>query len=219
MALARLRFLACLLAISLLPGPCSAFDTPLSDTAVREAYFLGQRHDDSVAAFFERYARHLPPPSSGPYISTVSFLTPFALMVEHSSQQSNYSAQQAQLDHRSEQEAVSIRFEILLTDNYGPFLSAPTGTRSNSPTGIRLRSSDFWRHIKFHFFDGQEEITTDSIYGEPQYRCTEDGCNLIGANVEAVFPAEAFTQPEAIIEITPPEGDPLTVDFELGSFR
>ena len=46
MAPTRLRLLSSLLAGALLvPSSSTAFDSPLSDTAVREAYFLGQRHD------------------------------------------------------------------------------------------------------------------------------------------------------------------------------
>jgi hypothetical protein len=49
MALTRLRFLSCALTFALVfPFPAAAFDTPLSDTAVREAYFLGQRRDDTL---------------------------------------------------------------------------------------------------------------------------------------------------------------------------
>lgn len=216
----RLRFLSCLLAVSLVcPFPSAAFDTPLSDTAVREAYFIGQRHDESVALFFDKYAKHLSQPPSGPYISTVSFLTPFALLVEHSSRQSNYSAQKAQLDHHSDLETVSIRIEVLLTNSYGPFLSKRTGPRSGSPVGIQLRPSNFWREIKFQFFDGKEEIVTESIHGQPQYQCTEDGCLLTGANIEADFPAEAFTSSDATILITPPDEEPVAVDFDLSAFR
>jgi len=50
--------------------PASALDTPLSDEAVREAYFLGQRHD---ASFLTSYIKFLPMPKTGPHISSVTF--------------------------------------------------------------------------------------------------------------------------------------------------
>jgi len=62
--------------------PASAFDVPLSDEAVREAYFLGQRHD---ASFLSNYIKFLPPPRTGPHISSVTFLTPFAQFTQFSS--------------------------------------------------------------------------------------------------------------------------------------
>ncbi len=38
-----------LIAATLLTPSSFAFDTPLSDQAVREAYFLGQRHDEPTS--------------------------------------------------------------------------------------------------------------------------------------------------------------------------
>ena len=69
MAFTRLRSLASLLAALLaFPFPASTFDTPLSDTAVREAYFLGQRRDETMSRFLEKYTMYLTPQKSGPHI-------------------------------------------------------------------------------------------------------------------------------------------------------
>jgi hypothetical protein len=54
-------------------------DTPLSEEAVRDAYFLGQHHDQTLNLFLAKYIKVLPMPKSGPNISSISFLTPFAL--------------------------------------------------------------------------------------------------------------------------------------------
>jgi len=220
MALIRPRFLSCLLASAIaLPLPLLAYDTPLSDTAVREAYFLGQRRDETMARFLGQYTKAWPQPSSGPHIGSITFLTPFALLVQYSSRQLDYSAQQAEHDHHSADEMVTIEVEILLTQNYGPFLTKPTGSPSGSPTGIRLRSPDFWRAATFRIFDGREEITVDQIAGEPQYRCSDDGCTLSGATVRIHFPATTFTSEGATIEVDPPEGERVVVDFDLAALR
>jgi len=59
----HLRRNAVALASFLILVPSSnAFDTPLSDTAVREAYFLGQRHDDSLLKLLDKHVLHLQPP-------------------------------------------------------------------------------------------------------------------------------------------------------------
>ncbi len=85
MALTRLRFLSCLLiAVLVFPFPAAGFDTTLSDTALREAYFIGQRHDETTLALLDKYTTHLPPPKKGPYIDAVSFLSPFAQVVLNS---------------------------------------------------------------------------------------------------------------------------------------
>jgi hypothetical protein len=76
MALARLRFLSDFVtALLVFPFPAAGFDATLSDTAVREAYFMGQRHDETMARFLDSYDKHLARPKSGPYVSSVAFLT------------------------------------------------------------------------------------------------------------------------------------------------
>jgi hypothetical protein len=212
-------FLALLTGALLLVPPCFAFNTPLSDQAVREAYFLGQRRDESMTAFLNKYTKLLPMPKSGPHISAVTFLTPFALLVEYSSRQTGYSAQRAALDHKAHDEMVEIQIEILLTPTYGAILTPPTHSRAGSPNGIQLRSPEFWRAFKYRIYDGEEEITTDDITGEPQYQCSEGGCLLGGATVYVRFPATAFTSDSATMEITPREGDAVSAQFDLSSLR
>lgn len=220
MSLTFRLYLALLIAALLLSPPSFAFDTPLSDQAVREAYFLGQRHDESMTRTLDGYKKFLPQPSSGPHIYSVGFLTPFALLVEHSSRQLNYSAQQAAKDHSAEPESLRIQVEIALTPTYGQLITEATGNRSSSPAGVRLRPSDFWRSFKVRTFDGEEEITTEDFSGEPQYICSgRGGCHLTGAIIQLHFPATAFTAGTAAIEVTPPEGDAVTVDFDLTHLR
>lgn len=211
--------LAMLTAALLLAQPILAFQSPLSDQAVREAYFLGQRRDESMYAFLNKYTKLLPPPKTGPHIAAVSFLTPFALLVQYSSRQSDYSAQRAALDHKAHDEMVEIQVEIQLTQSYGAMIAMPTHSRSGSPMAIQLRSPEFWRAFKYRIFDGDEEITTEGISGEPQYQCSEGGCTLTGAIVYIQFPATAFKSDSAAVEVTPREGDPVSVDFDLSSLR
>ncbi len=51
--------LALLTGAFLLVPPSCAFDTPLSDQAVREAYFLGQRRDETMATLLNKYTKFL----------------------------------------------------------------------------------------------------------------------------------------------------------------
>jgi hypothetical protein len=215
----RLNSLA--LASLLLLSPSSgAFDTPLSDTAVREAYFLGQRHDDSLGKLLDKYVLYLQRPKTGPYLQSVSFLTPYVLTALYSSQQiSIYSAQQAQLDHLKHPEVVRVTAQIFLTDSYGPYVAAPTGSDPHSLKGIFMRPSDFWRDFRIRVFQKDQMVIPTSAGGDPHYQCTEDACILSGATLTFEYPAAAFTESSATIQIDPPEGDPVVVDFDLTSFR
>lgn len=69
----------------------------LSDEAVRDAYFLGQRNDEKTTQFLETYRRYLPMPQSGLYVSEIELFTPYAETVDLSRQRTfGYSAQQAE---------------------------------------------------------------------------------------------------------------------------
>ena len=204
----------------LLIQPLSAFDTPLSDTAVREAYFLGQRHDDSLGKLMDKHVLYLQPPKTGPYIQSVSFLTPYILTALYSSQQvSIYSAQQAQLDHLKNPEVVRVTVQIFLTDSYGPLIAHPTGSDPHSLKGFSERPADFWRDFRIRTFQIDQLVIPASAKGDPTYRCDDTSCVLSGATLTFEYPASAFTDTSATIHIDPPEGESVVVDFDLTAFR
>jgi len=204
----------------LLCQPLFAFQTPLSDTAVREAYFLGQRHDQSVSDFFAKYAKTLPTPQYGPYISTVRFRTPYAQVVSLSGNKSaGYSAQQAERDHHADAETVVVSVDIYLTDSYGPFLAARTDSRSGSPAGPTPRSSDFWRDFDVSVSSDSRTLSQQDTSGQPIYNCSESGCSLVGATVTLTFAASKFPPDSVTVNVVPPEGDDVNVDFDLTSVR
>jgi len=213
-------WVALLTATLLVYAPASAYQSPLSDLAVREAYFIGQDHDDSLARILIRSTKVLPPPSVGPYIHSVAFLTPFTLLALHSSRQLNYSAQQANKEHHADEEIVVIQVEVLLTQSYGPYLTRPVSSRSDAPTGIEFRSSSFWRDIRIHVTEREDERIPTVVDGQPTYFCgPKGGCHLTGAIIRLEFPAAAFTSDTATVAAFPPEGDRVSVDFDLDSLR
>ena len=200
--------------------PSFAFDTPLSDTAIRQAYFLGQRRDDTMKRFLNRYTKFPDAPESGPQIYSVTFLTPYALVVQQSSQRLNYSAQQAEKEHHPDDEVVVITVEILLTASYPATIAKPTGSRSGAPTGYQLRNQDFWKDFKYSVIVEDKEFPADSPTGEPTYSCDSyGGCTLIGAKVHFRVPAKSFTSDTATVAIDPKVAGPTYVDFDLTELR
>jgi hypothetical protein len=215
-------FLSILLSALLVSPASFAFTSPLSDEAIREAYFLGQRHDGSFARLLDKYSKHLPAPKSGPYIRSITFLTPFAKLVHYSDALvGNYSAQQAALDHRDHPETVEITVEILLTDSYGPIIADPASPRSDRPQAFQLRSHDFWKDFQVQVFERDETFTPAHFTGKPTVQCSRFGgnCNLIGATLHLEFPATAFNSDSATIHVIPPEGPEVSVDFDLTALR
>jgi len=213
-------FLAVLFSILLICPAVFAFSLPLSEEAVREAYFLGQRRDERTARFLDKYKQHLAAPETGPYIASVELLTPFALEVLVSSEQTTgYSAQQAEAAHRGKEERIAMNIEVLLTDSYGPLIARPTSGRSGSPVGYALRSPDFWRDIEVEVTVRDRIVKASHFGGEPQYLCSEGGCQLTGATIRMEFPAEAFDSDSATVHAVPPMGPEVWVDFDLTAVR
>jgi hypothetical protein len=209
----RARPLASIFAAGLLLIPSSfAFNTPLSDEALREAYFLGQRHDVS---FLLNYIKFLPPPKTGPHIASVTFLTPFAQLAKLSDRIGSYSAQQARLDHLGQDEFVKITVEIYLTASYGTLIPNPGGSPALVP-----RPHDFWKDFQVQVFSGNQPLTPSRSRGNPRSSCGRRGpCTLTGATLEFEFSADAFTSDSATIEVLPPTGELVSVPFDLIRLR
>ncbi len=214
------RVLPGLLLSTLLTSPALfAFNSPLSDEAIREAYFLGQRRDEKMTVFLEKYKQHLREPDRGPFVSSVEFLTPFALLVLQSRDHSTgYSAQQAAEEHRGVEENVVVNIEVLFTESYGALIQQPISDRSGAPTGFAFRSSDFWRDIDVQVIVKDKVIKPARFTGEPLYFCAR-GCALMGATMRLEIPARFVDSDLATMHVVPPEGPEVWVDFDLTGLR
>jgi len=213
------RSIAVLLATLIVSPGSFAFSSPLSDEAIREAYFLGQRRDEKMTAFLEKYKQHLREPDRGPYVSTVEFLTPFALAVLQSKDHSTgYSAQQAAEEHRGVEENVVVNIEVLFTESYGALIQQPISDRSGAPTGFTFRPSDFWRDIDVQVIVKDKVIKPTRFTGEPLYFCAR-GCALMGATLRLELPARFVDSDTAAVQVVPPEGPEVWVDFDLTGLR
>jgi hypothetical protein len=210
-----------ILAAALLLAPSTfAFDTPLSDQAVREAYFLGQRHDGTFALLLsDKYTKHFPIPETGPHISSIVFLTPFMQSVQYSDRFiGNYSAQQAALDHRDREETVQILVHILFTASYGPLI-APQPNASSPNNVPTPRPYDFWKDFDVQVLDGDRTLSPTSFDGEAVSHCSRSSCTMYGATITLEFPAESFPSDAVSIQVTPPEGALVSTDFDLTRLR
>ena len=228
-SLRRRRFLvsrvfACctsLLVTSLLCAqPLLALQTPLSEEAVREAYFLGQRHDESVIRALEKYTQYFPIPDYGPQIASVTYLTPFAQAVLASSNHiGNYSAQQAQIDHRGHSETLQVQVAIRFTDSYAALIPSSTASSRGGQPILVPRPSDFWRDFLVSAYDGDTSLEPISQQGRPDYNCNQFSCFLVGATILLDFPADAFRNQDVTIQVDPPEGEQFVSSLDLSSLR
>lgn len=212
---------AILVAATFLTPPTFAFDTPLSDQAVREAYFLGQRHDERTAEFLDKYRRHLSVPESGPWISTVEFFTPFAEAVELSRQRSfGYSAQDAAQDYRKNGDRLRVTITIEFTDSYGEVSQVKTSQRSGSPNGFYVRPSNFWKDFTYRLFDGDDVIEPLEMHGNPTFRTVGNSTIMTGAQIVLVYDAgKLSSSTDAAIVIDFPDFPQVVAPYDLTTLR
>jgi hypothetical protein len=158
-------FLAVLTAALLLVPPALAFNTPLSDEDIRDAYFLGQRNDEATANLFGSYLRILPPPKSGPYISEVEVYTPYSQLVEWSRIHSvGYSAQQATRDYHATSDSIFVRIRIDFTSTYGAFELYRSGRLLDPPKpGSESPRPDYFRDFRAGLSQKEQWIEPLSI--------------------------------------------------------
>lgn len=210
------RPLALLIPLLLLLPQCVAFEIPLTDQAIREAYFIGQHHDASTESALAPYIRHLPPPKKGPYISEVRLFTPYAQVIDSSnSQSSGYSAQQAAADYRSRSDTILVRVRVEFTATYG-FLEAGRNAKDiASEKGIKIRQDDFWQAFRVGLSQKDQWIDPLSQDGEATY--SDIGMN--GALLWLVCDAHDLESNDATVEVFTPDGQHVTTAFGLASLR
>ncbi|MGA8105001.1 MAG: hypothetical protein WB869_22795 [Candidatus Acidiferrales bacterium] len=187
---------------ALTPQLALAYDHPLSDGAVREAYFIGQ-NTDRANTFLSQYAQALPVPHGGAHVAEIELSTPYAQVVEISAQHTpDYSAQQAALDYRKRGDFIVVRVKILFTPTY-------TGG-----------SDDFWRHVSVGLVQ-KKHMAATSVDGQPLYTADRDGDNpvLIGANVFVQFSVDGVESNYVQVEVVPPEGLWVHATFDLSNLR
>jgi hypothetical protein len=211
-----------LLSLNLSLPTAFAYDTDLSDTAVREAYFLGQRRDEKSGAFLENYSKHLPLPKNGPYISEIRLLTPLAQVVEVSSQNTTgYSAQQARLDYRGRGDSVVLEIHIEFTPTYNQVQAEHAANSMAGEKGITLRTQDFWQDFRYGLKQKVQWVEPRSIRGEPIYAASDSYSSggLIGAWVFLEYDARNVDSEDAEVHVFLPDELEVSTTFDLSKLR
>ena len=209
---------------TLLPcQPLFAFQIPLSETAVREAYFLGQRNDQKTSDLLNLYTVSLPLPDKGPYISEIRLLTPYAQVVSDSAQHSvGYSAQQAAADYhgRGDSILVQVRIEFTVTFTYEDAVRLANDTAGE--LNRHLDPEDFWRGFRFSISQNDKSFEPSDVTAYPIYAPGAYGAGSAtfrGTIVWLEFDANDFASLPARVEvITPADLHPVAT-FDLEKLR
>jgi hypothetical protein len=186
----------------LVAQPALAYDHPLTDEAVRDAYFLGQ-DADRAADFLSKYVQTPPLPDNGPHVSRIELSTPYAQVVEVSQQHSvGYSAQDAAADYKKRGDTILVSVQIMFTPTY---LSNDENYWSTVPVGLVQKT----------------HIAARSVSGQAIYAVDHDGDSswVIGANVYVVFGVKGVASDTLQVEVIPPGGAAVHATFDLSDLK
>ncbi len=195
----------------------SAYENPLRDYSLREAYFLGRRKDEKTAQFLAQYVKKLPVPKQGPHVAEIELRTPYEQVVLRArNAPDGYSSQQATQEYRKQGDRVIVRVLIYLTPTYPAH--TPIGPVQSEP--VLVRPEDFWRDFDIHLFQ-EKEVSPRDVRGRPIYGPPEFGLpGLVGAEVELEFGGDDLAPSEsARVEILTPDGQRITAVFDLEKLR
>ena len=209
-----------LAAVLLVCPPASVLGASLSDEAVREAYFLGQRNDEKTARFLETYCRHLPMPQSGLYVSEIEFFSPYAETVDLSRQRTfGYSAQQAAQEYRDRGDVFRLRVRVFFTDTYYHRTYAQSATqKGDRKTTLGQDSGSHSRGSQgFHVQLWQKDrlIEPLDIPGIPVFRGYTIGDAYYGFDVVLHYDGEEIDTDNAEVIVLTPDGQRIVAEFDL----
>lgn len=190
------------------------YEIPLTAHSVREAYFLGQRHDEKMTTLLAAYRQHLPLPKNGPHVAEIEVLTPYAQAVNESRQRLSYSAQQADQDYHARGDTIRVEVLIWLTPSYS--LQQPSQSAQKAARGKNagFRPEDFWQDFQFQLIQGDSALKWQEAYGQPEF-----SDSLIGARVWMTYDAAAIKSDDATVEVRTPDGQIVTAKFDLQKLR
>jgi hypothetical protein len=206
-----------LLCLCLASPPAYTFEASLSDEAVREAYFIGQRRDDTTAHFLETYRSYFPVPKSGPHVFVVELFTPYARAVDASSKHgAGYSTQQARKDYQARGDSLRVGVYVRYTSTYGPgFPYSPNEVPGQTGT---------WKDFQVRLTQNGKSFESRTVRYEGTRMGTGGGKGGGGSRptgfiVWQEYDAPNLTSTDATVEIDSPDGQHVVASFDLSRLR
>ena len=181
----------------LLAAPAFGYDSPLTSSAIRDAYFLANREGGLGDQFLANYRRTIPELHVAEFISVVRIETPFAQVALRTSRMLNYSAQDAVREFSGKPMLFRIHMEI----NYKP--DAP-------PEGLKIK-----------LIQNGKEIVADKVERSPFYPPTDEYTRLpsIGEILDFEVKPDRIDGSTLTILVDTPDGQHAECAFEMQSIR
>lgn len=207
------RFVLLLSVTAIAAVPVIAYECPVPESAIREAYFLGVANDTHTSEFLAQYTHVMPMPKSGPHVDAITLETPYAQIVEYSNKALNLTAVDAVNRFSRAPANIRLRVKIDLTATYTQIISSDAG-------GTHLRADDFWKDFTIKLLQGGKEIPAQHVSGMPIHVASDAGTDMLtGATVTSVYSAKDVISDSTTIEVLTPDGQDVRSEFDLNQMQ
>ena len=201
---ARVSSAKCIVLLLILifaPPTLTAYERHLDSESIREAFFLGQRRDEATDHFLASYRHYFPLPKTGPYISLVQILTPYAQVVLGSKEgTAGLTPMDAESEFGAQRTPFLVRVRVFSTPTY------------YSPSQL----NELWEKLSISVSQGRtlRPLKTDYIS-----RTGALGRGPGGTDVELSFDVKNVASAPITIDISSPDGQHLEAKFDLSKLK
>lgn len=189
--------LPALLLTLLLASSANAYDVPLSESTIRDAYFLGKRTAALNAEFLSRYDHWIPELKQWTCTSRARVETPFLQIAQYASQAPNYSAQDAVKDFSDKPLVFKLYLDICYMER------APAD-------GLRIK-----------FIQNRKPVLPLLSQSSPYYPVIDANATLPanGERIYVEFKPQQIDSSTLTIVIDTPNGQHVSTGFDLQPLR
>lgn len=177
--------------------PVWAYDVPLSESSIRDAYYLGTRATTLGPDFLREYTQNLPELKVGRYTSVIRIETPFSQIATASAKKLGYSAQDAVQE----------------------FLGKPLVFRISMDICYKIDAPE--NAVRVKVFQNKKEVFPESYNSSPYYPAADKYARVssIGEKVEVEFRPNKIESSTLLIVIDTPEGQHAETALDLRALR
>lgn len=202
-----------------------AYEGHLTQSAIHEAYVLGQRNDQSTADFLHSYISACSTLEEGCFLTQIEMLTPFAQVVDLSMRNGTkgYTEEQAIGDYHRRGDKIIVQVTLVLRTAYAGAdqNNAQKNPATEESKDAALRPENFWQNFRFNLKEHGKVIATRQIHNEPIYSTAtaDTPPKLDGATVQLEYDCKDVGSEEATIEVISPDSKTITASFDLKKLR
>ena len=209
--------LACIPALTfLVVAPATvAFEYPLTETAIRNAFLTGHATDGRNSQLFVKYVRDFPAPESGPYVARIRLETPYEQVAKVGATAANYHAQEAEQEFFGKPLPFRVSIEIQFTPTYPEFaMQEAAGAYS-----LLQPLPDYQRDFQIDVSQGNTiEPASSRAYISPSY-FSNTVWGIQGLVIEQEYDPQKIDSSDLTVEVHTPDGQDVVTTFNMAELQ